>query len=166
MPPSRRRKQLRNVFSCTVIQIGGLSLEKKFFVLVRELSTTPTRIALITWSCTKLKSHWIYSNFLLPAFSDKISQTTVLRIEPIWENNSAPALIKTKDHHVEVRHEHPSRNEETKTLSSTNKVNSKDFKLFHLYKIKRKKTFHFFRFIHKHPILPSRKPPIFNKRKV
>lgn len=53
-------------------------------------------------------------------FSDKISQTTVLRIEPTWDNNSAPALIKTKDF-VEIKQEPITRRtEETKT--STNKA--------------------------------------------
>jgi hypothetical protein len=55
-------------------------------------------------------------------FSDRISQTTVLRIEPTWDNNSAPALIKTKDY-VEKHHE-PRRTEETKT--STNKARGVD----------------------------------------
>ncbi|XP_070497645.1 voltage-gated inwardly rectifying potassium channel KCNH6 isoform X5 [Chironomus tepperi] len=51
--------------------------------------------------------------------SDKISQTTVLRVEPPWDNNSAPALIKTKDF-IEVKQEPIiRRTDETKT--STNK---------------------------------------------
>lgn len=56
-----------------------------------------------------------------PTLSDKISQTTVLRIEPSWDNNSAPALIKTKDvdHH---RPEPITRTDETKNVTSTNKV--------------------------------------------
>lgn len=63
-----------------------------------------------------------FFNLSEPTDSDKISQTTVLRIEPIWENNSAPALIKTKE--IEGKHEpNYSRTDETKTLSSTNKVN-------------------------------------------
>lgn len=51
--------------------------------------------------------------------SDRISQQTVLRIEPSWDNNnSAPALIKTKEH----KHEPITitRTDETKT--STNKA--------------------------------------------
>ena len=52
--------------------------------------------------------------------SDKISQTTVLRVEPPWDNNSAPALIKTKDF-IEVKQEPIiRRTDETKT--STNKA--------------------------------------------
>ncbi|KAL7049357.1 hypothetical protein ACKWTF_003664 [Chironomus riparius] len=52
--------------------------------------------------------------------SDKISQTTVLRVEPPWDNNSAPALIKTKDF-IEVKQEPIiRRTDETKT--STNKI--------------------------------------------
>lgn len=53
--------------------------------------------------------------------SDRISQQTVLRIEPSWDNNnSAPALIKTKD--FEHKHEPITitRTDETKT--STNKA--------------------------------------------
>lgn len=53
--------------------------------------------------------------------SDKVSQTTVLRIEPPWDNNSAPALFKTKDI-VEHKPEPISRTEETKNVTSTNKV--------------------------------------------
>lgn len=53
-------------------------------------------------------------------FSDKISQTTVLRIEPPWENNSAPALIKTKD--IDHKPEPITRTDETKNVTSTNKV--------------------------------------------
>ncbi|CRL03257.1 CLUMA_CG016517, isoform B [Clunio marinus] len=52
--------------------------------------------------------------------SDKISQTTVLRIEPGWDNNSAPALIKTKD--FEHKQEPIIRTDETKNVTSTNKV--------------------------------------------
>lgn len=52
--------------------------------------------------------------------SDKISQTTVLRVEPPWDNNSAPALIKTKDF-IEIKQEPIiRRTDETKT--STNKA--------------------------------------------
>lgn len=52
--------------------------------------------------------------------SDKISQTTVLRVEPPWDNNSAPALIKTRDF-IEVKQEPIiRRTDETKT--STNKA--------------------------------------------
>lgn len=53
-------------------------------------------------------------------FSDKISQTTVLRIEPPWENNSAPALIKTKE--LDHKPEPITRTDETKNVTSTNKV--------------------------------------------
>lgn len=58
---------------------------------------------------------------MLNFLSDKISQTTVLRIEPPWDNNSAPALIKTKDydHH---KPEPITRTDETKNVTSTNKV--------------------------------------------
>ena len=53
--------------------------------------------------------------------SDKISQTTVLRIEPTWDINSAPALIKTKEiEHYKIQE--PTRTEETKILTSTNKA--------------------------------------------
>lgn len=52
--------------------------------------------------------------------SDKISQTTVLRIEPPWDNNSAPALIKTKDY--DHKPEPITRTDETKNVTSTNKV--------------------------------------------
>lgn len=52
--------------------------------------------------------------------SDKISQTTVLRIEPPWDNNSAPALIKTKD--LDHKTEPITRTDETKNVTSTNKV--------------------------------------------
>ena len=54
------------------------------------------------------------------SFSDKISQTTVLRIEPPWENNSAPALIKTKE--LDHKTEPITRTDETKNVTSTNKV--------------------------------------------
>lgn len=57
-------------------------------------------------------------------FSDKISQTTVLRIEPPWENNSAPALIKTKD--IDHKPEPITRTDETKNVTSTNKVSAND----------------------------------------
>ncbi|KAG5678053.1 hypothetical protein PVAND_007756 [Polypedilum vanderplanki] len=52
--------------------------------------------------------------------SDRISQTTVLRIEPTWDNNSAPALIKTKDYIEKIQEPINRRTDETKT--STNKV--------------------------------------------
>lgn len=57
-------------------------------------------------------------------FSDKISQTTVLRIEPPWENNSAPALIKTK----ELEHKNEpitiTRTDETKISTNKARVNA------------------------------------------
>lgn len=59
-------------------------------------------------------------------FSDKISQTTVLRIEPPWDNNSAPALIKTKDY--DHKPEPITRTDETKNVNSTNKVRSMNYK--------------------------------------
>lgn len=61
------------------------------------------------------------SNYNLCGNSDKISQTTVLRIEPTWDINSAPALIKTKEiEHYKIQE--PTRTEETKILTSTNKA--------------------------------------------
>jgi hypothetical protein len=68
------------------------------------------RRTFVEFSCLKLHTH----------FSDKISQTTVLRIEPPWENNSAPALIKTKD--LDHKTEPITRTDETKNVTSTNKV--------------------------------------------
>lgn len=59
----------------------------------------------------------LYSMIFL---SDKVSQTTVLRIEPPWDNNSAPALIKTKD--IDHKPEPITRTDETKNVTSTNKV--------------------------------------------
>lgn len=66
-------------------------------------------------------SHNSSSNPPSKSSSDRISQQTVLRIEPSWDNNnSAPALIKTKD--LEHKHEPITitRTDETKT--STNKA--------------------------------------------
>lgn len=68
-----------------------------------------------------MRSHFL-SFPVLASYSDKVSQTTVLRIEPPWDNNSAPALIKTKD--LETKPEPITRTDETKNVTSTNKVGS------------------------------------------
>jgi hypothetical protein len=53
--------------------------------------------------------------------SDRLSQQTVLRIEPSWDNNnSAPALIKTKD--LEHKHEPITITRTDETKISTNKA--------------------------------------------
>lgn len=55
--------------------------------------------------------------------SDKVSQTTVLRIEPPWDNNSAPTLLRTPKEMENLTTEPiPSTTQEETKPSSTNKV--------------------------------------------
>lgn len=77
------------------------------------------------WS---MRSHFL-SFPVLASYSDKISQTTVLRIEPPWDNNSAPALIKTKE--FDHKPEPITRTDETKNVTSTNKVGPHPHTLSH-----------------------------------
>lgn len=61
------------------------------------------------------------SSFTSKSNSDRLSQQTVLRIEPSWDNNnSAPALIKTKE--LENKHEPITITRTDETKISTNKV--------------------------------------------
>jgi hypothetical protein len=56
--------------------------------------------------------------------SDKVSQATVMKIEPQWDNNSAPALHLIRSREVEnlnINEPTTTKTEETK-ISSTNKV--------------------------------------------
>lgn len=62
--------------------------------------------------------------FFFFSYSDKISQTTVLRID----NNSAPALFKTKEIGSNTNKEPISKTDETKHVTSTNKVYPQDLK--------------------------------------
>ena len=94
-------------------------------VTQEEEETASERVVVIPFDSNRFEFSLKFQlNFKNSIFSDRISQQTVLRIEPSWDNNnSAPALIKTKELEHKIEPITITRTDETKISTNKARVN-------------------------------------------